>query len=164
MSTDMTLGKLAGEAYGCFEARKRLDGESYVALRDDAPEWLSGLVRAAHGDMLPDDWRYDAIHSALGFLHDTDPDSEDEAWDLSGEFADSNVDVYTGPRLAWLASNLQRAGYCDSAAAEFGADDDASITEQVGLGQYAESSEVFGEVLRGLVERLELLEDEGVEA
>jgi hypothetical protein len=34
----------------------------------------------------------------------------------------------------------------------------------VGLGQYAESSEVFGEVLRGLVERLELLEDEGVEA
>ncbi len=51
-------------------------------------------------------------------------------------------------RLAWLASDSSRAGYCDEAAAEFGQSGD--IVDMIALGQYAEAEEVYGLVLQAL--------------
>ena len=92
----MTIQKTAADAASYFETALRADGANiagdsntvYVRLKDGAPEWVTDLVHDAHGDMLPDDWRYSVIQDALETIADSD-DPED----ASGEFADSQVDV-----------------------------------------------------------------------
>ena len=155
--TETTIATLAQEAYDWFERRQRGDTDDwFYALKDGRPEWVFDLVWAAHddGDFLPDDWRYDCIHSALGHIADNDGDED------ASEFADSQVDVYNGARFAWLASHLQRQFYVDAATEEFGPPDDASVTAQIGMGQYLEATQVFQQVYQTLEERLEQIEDE----
>lgn len=60
-----TVQQLAAEAYGCFETAERQDGETFWRLKDGSPEWVTDLVLNAHGDFLPDDWRYACIGAAL---------------------------------------------------------------------------------------------------
>jgi hypothetical protein len=153
-----SIAQLAQEAYDYFvtDTRPRSD-ETFTKTRDDAPEWVTDLVRSAHGDFLPDDWRYESIRSALGFIADNEVDG-DELDDLASEWSDQNVDTYTGQRLAWLSSNLNRAGYCDDAAAEFGFDSSEGIAQWIGMGQYMESGEVWASVVNTLRERLEELQ------
>ena len=153
----MTLNEKASEAYGWFETAARDNGNSFVRLKDGAPEWVTELVHRAHGDFLPDDWRYSTIRNAVGWIADeSDPDEP-------GEFADSEVDVYTGARLAWFGSNLNRAGYVDEALEEFGArevSDSSELIELIGLGQYFEASEVFRLVVEALRDALEDADDD----
>ncbi len=152
-----TLQDLAREAFEQFERRtiEGRDPESFYALRDGRPEWVFDLVYAAHddGDYLPDDWRYDAIHSALAHIIDDADEDADMDDDEAHEFADGNVDTYNGARFAWLASHLNRQFYCDEAAEEYGEPD--GITDRIALGQYAESREVFEQVVTALRERLD---------
>lgn len=155
-----TISGLAGEAYGYFETRKRgdePDAERFVSLKDERPDWLQELVFEAHGhgDYLPDDWRYQTIRDAIGHIHDSGAESADDLEDSAHEFADQNVDVYTGSRYAWLASNLRRSGYVDEARDEGLIGPDADVAEQIGVGQYEESREVFASVLQSLAERLD---------
>ena len=112
--TETTIQTLAAEAGACFETATRsrvvggsgeLEEDRYVRVKDGSPEWVTELVHAAHDDMLPDDWRYEKIADALEYIAEVD-DPDD-----SGEFADQAVDIYTGARLAWLASHLSRPGY-----------------------------------------------------
>ncbi len=149
---EATVEDLAREAASWFERRSRADGETFVTLKDGRPAWVQEMVYAAHGDFGPDDWRYDCIAAALDQIEETGDED-------SGEFADSQVDVYTGRRLQWLASSLNRVGYCDEAASEFGPPRDGlgkyDIAESIGLGQFAEASEVFGSVAQSLADRLD---------
>jgi hypothetical protein len=150
MNATQSLAEIAQEAYGYFETRHRPDGEAFTATKDDAPEWVNELVHHAHGrDFLPDDWRYRTIRNALGFIADNDAGEEE-----AHEFADQEIDIYTGDRLAWLSSNLNRAGYCDEAAMELGAVD-LGIAERIGLGQYQEAGEVYALVCEALAEEAE---------
>lgn len=161
-STTSTVQELAREARGWFETARRAtgdtatgpreDGEEYVRTKDGRPEWVQELCYEAHGDMLPDDWRYARIADALEAI--ADADDVDAAGD---EYADQAVDVYTGSRLAWLASHLSRPGYCDEAADEL-SEVSGGIIDLVGLGQYQEAREIFGLVLHQLEERLEELD------
>jgi hypothetical protein len=168
MTSTTTLERLAAEAYSYFESFKRETSPDSPQwrLKKERPEWVYDLVYAAHGDgdFMPDDWRYDCIHSALEYLADEDNDPDD-----AHEFADGQVDVYTGARLHWLASNLQRPGYVDEAVGEFGATDSDSgefdVAHAIGLGQYQEASEVFGLVVEALREReAELVDEDGDDA
>lgn len=150
-----TIQDLAREAAGYFETAKREDVDderdaTYVRTRDDAPEWITDLVRAAHddGDILPDDWRYERIRSALDHLAEMDHDPDD----FPGEWADDQVDDYTSDALAWLGSHSVRIGYTDQAREDLG--DFDSITGQIGAGQYIEAREIWYQVVRFLSERL----------
>lgn len=144
---------LAGQAYAALETATRPDGTTFTRTKDDAPEWVEWLVREAHGSFLPDDWRYEAVRSALGWIHDNEPDM-----DAAHEWADSYVDVYTMARLAWLSSHLQRQVYVDEAASEFGHDPEAGIAAAIGLGQYMEAREVFEAVAQALTEQADEIE------
>lgn len=154
MSSTLTISSLAGEAYDWFTRKERGD-ETITVLKEDAPEWLTDLVREAHGDFLPDEWRYKAIRSALGAIHDNEGEDID---DLGSEWADQNVDTYTYARLHWLASHLSRADYCDDAVSEIGINEDAGIVDRIGFGQYVESREIFASVRQSLEDRLDELE------
>lgn len=159
-TTDTGIQALAQEAYDWFERAQRppdstgTEGESFYRLKEGRPEWVYDLVREAHGEFLPDDWRYDCIHSALIAIAD-DGDPEDGLH----EFADGQVDVYNAARVAWLDSSLYRGAYCDEAAQEFGAEGQG-VYEMIGLGQFAEASEVYSLVLQQLEARAEEVEDE----
>lgn len=158
MTTDTTtVQTLAQEAYDAFESFTRdADPETHVyKLKDEARDgWIHDLVREAHGDFFPDDWRYEAIMDAAGFIADCDdPD------DGRSEFADGHVDVYNAARVAWLGSSLWRASYCDEAVAEGLVAADADIYDRIGVGQYVESEEVYGLVLQALEERVEAVEN-----
>jgi|ERR1051326_8938694 hypothetical protein len=152
----MELQEIATEAAEWFETAKRPaivedhDGDGFTRVKDGAPEWVTELVREAHGDMLPDDWRYDCIRAAVDWM--AEGNGEDEA----GEFADSQVDVYTSARIAWLGSHAARPGYCDEAADELGSEGQ-DIIGRIALGQYAEAEEVFHSVMVSLGMRSDAL-------
>lgn len=149
----MTLPLLARGAASWFEWRERQDGEPYTATKHAAPEWIRDLVREAHGEMLPNDWRYEVIHSALLYIAEAGLEDADEL--DAGTFADEQVDTYSGERVAWLASHGLRAGYCDEAREEGLTAQDASIIDVIGAGQYVEALEVFESVRGSLTFRLE---------
>lgn len=164
MSEVLTVQSLAGEAFGWFETALRSDGETrFSRLKDGAPEWVSDLVFEGHGhgELMPDDWRYETICDACEAISECDDDPDD----LAAEFADNAVDTYNGERLAWLASHLSRVSYCDDAAEEFGGGDgETDMMTRIAWGQYAEASEVFGLVVQALRARLEALGDEDGES
>lgn len=148
----LTLQQLASTAAACFTTTQRPDSGDYVALLDGSPDWVSALVREAHGHTLPDDWRYASIESALAWIADGN-DPEDEQY----EWADANVDAYHSGRLAWLASDGSRPNYCDDATSEMGDYAPNGILDRIGLGQHQESCEVFASVLRSLHDRAQTL-------
>jgi hypothetical protein len=76
---------------------------------DGAPEWFTELCHHAHGSMMPDDWRYEFIQDALHALQDG---ADEDGIDLDTLYP------YTADRLDWLASHLDRPGYCDEAAVD----------------------------------------------
>lgn len=159
MTSTTSISTLATEVHEQFETRTRDSGESFVTLKEGAPEWMRDLAMEAHGDFLPEDWRYEAIRAAVAHIGDTDAETEDDLSDESHEFADGNVDVYNADRFRWLASNLNRAGYVDEAVEELG-HSGQGITGDIGYGQYAELQEVFAIVVQSLQARLDELADE----
>lgn len=146
--------EVARRATGDTETGPREDGERYVRTRDGRPEWVQDLAFAAHGEFLPDDWRYATISAALEFISESGDPEED-----SSEFADGAVDIYTGALLTWLSSNLTRVSYCDEAASEFGGEGGPDIVSAIGLGQYYEAAEVYGLVLQFLEARVDEFAD-----
>jgi hypothetical protein len=117
---------------------------------DDAPEWFTGLCHAAHGGMMPDDWRYELIQDALGAIEDG---ADEDRLDLDGLYP------YTADRLDWLASHLDRPGYCDEAAEDMGGPP-GDILAFVAWGMDRELREVFGLVRSKLEEFAEGADDE----
>lgn len=131
----------------------RRDRERDVVLPiSGAPEWFVDLCRTAHADMMPDDWRYEFIQDALTEL------SEADDWDDVEPDVDS-LYPYTADRLKWLASHLDRAGYCDEAMEETGATF-TGTGNLIALGMYWELRQVFGLVREFLTDRAEVIEGE----
>lgn len=139
-----TFHELAEQMSKAFEGGKRDNGDEFRKLKQDSPDWMQAVVRNAHGDMLPDDFRYRFIESAVDHFAEEDSDPDDY-----GEGVDSAVPVYNATRLQWIASNLRRANYVDDAVSEFGMED-FNLFQALGYGLYAEISEVFGQVSQAL--------------
>jgi len=158
---------LAGEMSAQFTTDKRSNGDVYYHLKDGhrgTMDWMNEVCYAGHKDgspgpfssMLPDDYRYEMINDCLDVLSESD--DEDEA----REQLDGKVPVYTGQLTAWLASNVNRPGYCDEAVSE-GLVDGSDIMQTISCGYLRELEEVFSEILRALeaeAERREELQDE----
>lgn len=119
-------------------------------LRDDAPEWVAEVVYAAHGDMMPDDWRYGCIVDCLDAIIDDDGDTD-------AALAGLEPDIYTGALLAWVSSG-GRTGYCDDALERLGVPD--SLAQLLSWGQSYEIEETFDLLAAALEERAAETEDE----
>ena len=96
----------------------RTDGTEYRLLREDCPlhDDLQTIVRDAHNDELPNDWRYSMVYDLChAFLDYSQPDCRpwalDDYQDVIGEIAETRVETGTYALLTWLASNLNRCHF-----------------------------------------------------
>lgn len=166
MTTDTTNERptltAARELADAFVTFKR-DGsdETIYKCKDGTAQWITDAVMAAHGDMMPDDWKYehcshvaDAIVETLEY-NDADLDRLEV-----GEIADDLVDIYTASLTAWLASHLDRVGYVDDADHA----EEADLGDLLRAGQYAELSEIADALAEAIRERAEELEGEDDDA
>jgi hypothetical protein len=174
--TPATVQTLATTARACFETKPdpdrpgetwKRDGVTVYLPKDDRPDWVQELCHHAHGDMLPDDWRYEFIVTALDVIAEADDDADPDA--IREQFQDEcEADIYTHELTSWLGSRADRAGYCDEACEGYGLEGGDTL-QRIGLGQRAEKLEVFALVLEWLEEHAgELndaaeLEDEGAD-
>jgi hypothetical protein len=80
-----------------FETRKRDDGDEFVTLKDETPEWLTDAVREAHAGDLPNDWIYAECRAACEAIDEGTVSDEDDLH----QHADGRVEVYTKDLFAW---------------------------------------------------------------
>ncbi len=64
------ISKKADKFLSYFKMTKRNPNEEIYTLENNAPIELRELVREAHGDFLPDDFRYETICDALSAFAD----------------------------------------------------------------------------------------------
>ena len=113
---------------------------------DDIRDDLQSIVREAHFNELPNDWRYETVDSIATTLSDM-PDSED--WSVenfqeeSHAVADSVTSIYTGDLLQWIGENLRRCSWDDTDIAQPTTD----IVELIKLRQYEEIESMVHAVL-----------------
>lgn len=152
--TYTTIQEAAAALFNAFVSDKRhVTGDKFYKLADGSPEWMTDAVHAAHGDMMPDDWRYQFIlkvASAIADLDDGNPDDDRDIDDLRHEAVDGAVSVYTSDLTAWLASHVERVGYCDEAFSEGLASIGTGAIGLLQAGQYAEIDEVWGQLVAAL--------------
>ena len=135
----------------CLTTETRQDSSTYIAL-NESPKWdsireeLTSIVRAAHFNEMPNDWRFQTVDSIATTLADM-PDSAD--WSVqnfqeeSHEVADSLVDVYTSDLLAWVSENIRRHQWDDEGIAQPTTD----IVELIKLRQFEEIESMVHAVL-----------------
>ena len=131
----------ATEALKWFEHKTRNDGQEFWSIKDGAPDWIQPMAHAAHGDMMPDDWRYEFIVDMLREI-----ENASDLDDITVE-----PDIYNTELTRWLASHLDRIGYCDEAMAEMGDVKDTVTLLQ--WGQIREKEEVLSLLKEFLAER-----------
>jgi len=170
MTTAKTIGarmaELAAEVSREFHRIKR--NESTPGLSDGvwmrksetrtADDWITNLCRAAHGEMFPDDWRYEFIVDALGDISETDDDAEDgdaarDYWnDRLLELFDGRY-IYTAQQTGWLHSRADRCGYVDDWRKECGSD--GETWRDLAGGMWLEYQEVFWPVFEAILAQAE---------
>lgn len=105
----------------------------------------------AHGDMLPDDFRYEMIHDLL-----SDMSRYDDIDDIdSFELCDSNVPIYNNVLLEWLSSDNTRYTYVDDAISDYGYPTDEGLIKAVQMGYFVELEEIYGLIVEWIDENSE---------
>lgn len=150
----MKIQELAKEASEYLTRDTRNDGKAFVKQTDNAPEWFNTLCREAHGDMLPDDYRYEFIEEAL----DAIAECEGPADEIQLE-----ADIYTHYLLKWLASRSDRYSFVDDAVADYGVPEPFDTIKVIAWGQLREKEEVLYSVISSLEARLEEIAEETAE-
>jgi hypothetical protein len=106
MTNTQSIQKLAEQLSAAFETKKRNDDNEFVSLKDGSPEWMTDVVRAAHGDKLPDDTVYAFIEKAADALANASEDAEP-----SDVILEIEPDPYTAGLTAWLHARVDHVYY-----------------------------------------------------
>lgn len=153
MTTESLILRAAEEAAGTLTTGTRDDGTEYVHCIDGTPDWVTDMIHAAHGHMLPDDWRYRMVQRTLYAIIEAGGDLDAAEYPVPP--------IYTHELLGWLSSYGDRPAYVDEAVQENGYPGD--ILEAVRQGWCAEMLEVFDSVRSSIEERAEKLEEQEAE-
>lgn len=134
-----------------FETKKRDNGDSFTALKDSAPDWMTDVCREAHGRMLPDDFVFEVIVESLEAIVDHD-DTQDANDSLEASFRNFEL-------LEWVSSNLSRSEYVNEGVREYGIDADKfDLFNALQVGQLTEKREIFSALLDALEDKLDEIE------
>lgn len=147
----MTIQRLAQRYLEYFEQDSRDNGDRFYKTKADTPPEVISLIKEAHGDMFPDDHKYEYITDALEFISSCDDPEEPEI----------ESDPYYNDLLRWLSSDLNRTEYIDEYVQEFGLPEvgEFQIMNLISLGQWKEKEEVYWSVFKSLQEILNEQED-----
>lgn len=127
------------------------DGKKVISVNPELHE----VIREFHGiDFLPDDFRYKTMMNIVDSLIDYSFElSLEQLSDKRDDYISDLVDVYTGKLTSWLASDLKRLEYCDSAKID-NCSNKATMCDILSMGQYLEIDEVFSNLL-SILEQME---------
>ena len=146
MSDYSYVRDLASKMSAAFVGRTRTnaDVEAFRTLRDDHPQWMTDVCRAGHdhGNILPDDHRYQFIEECVDSLVAAD-DADEARINLEPS-------VHTGDLTRWLASRPNRFGWMDEASKELGPFE--NFEDHIRTAQRLEMEETFDQVLAALRE------------
>ncbi len=131
---EKTVETMATEALKYFVRNTRDNGEAFYILKDDRPEWLYDLTYAAHDGTLPDDFIYNAIHSAISDFADGGTEDDIE------QCVDCATSCYTYELTKWLASSVDRVEYLTEALEQFDCKDGVKALARA---QYLEIHKVY---------------------
>lgn len=106
----MNVKTLATQLGAAFDHRTRDNGDAFVCLKDDSPEWMTTIIRIAHEDKLPDDTVYTLIERCADAIADADNPSE--------AISELEPDSYTHELTAWLNSRVDHVYYLTQALQE----------------------------------------------
>ena len=141
----MTIKTLAQIGVNSFTQKQcdksRMPDEYFYILKDDAPEWLTQLVKEVHGEMFPDDYKYKFVVDALEALADADD------IDTAEEIMREGIEIYTYKLMHWVHSHTDRLAMANEHGKEFEAD---TIEAFLTGGQFNERWDVFSLVLSTL--------------
>jgi hypothetical protein len=146
---ETTVQSLAAELSAALERRTRESGhepglDHYVTLKEGSPAWMTEACHAAHGDMMPDDWRYEFIEDAASALAEAEDPDDAEPFEY----------VYTNQVTGWLHSRVDRYSYVDQAVEDMGGNvDKEGILPLLFRGMYEEQRETLY-LLRSALEEL----------
>jgi hypothetical protein len=136
----------------------RTDGTEYRMLREDCPlhDDFQDIIRAAHEDELPNDWRfgmaYDLCHALLDYSQPSpNPWTLDDYGDVVGEVVELRVDTSTHALLTWLADNVARC-YFDDVDAWVGNADGSDIGDLAKRRQREAVTTMAHVILQGLAD------------
>lgn len=152
MST--TIQQLAAQMRDQFTSNTRDNGETFYHLLDGHPEWMTDVVREAHGNTLPDDTVYEFIRDAVYALAEADDDADTEElreaiYELEPEYRNYHL-------LQWAA---RWSEYIDQAISNFGAQTIGSSSDLFTLLQSAQKCQIE-EIGNAVINALESLADE----
>ena len=148
--------ELAKRIYNLAEQKTRDNKEEFwvIDYYDHADkDKIQDILFKAHDDMLPDDYKYEFIVDALCAICDIDAQEYDTEDDFRDQLLEQvEADICNGSLLKWLASNLQRIGYCDEYLSEFSPSLGEGIMPIIAGGQYLEKTEVYSSIFDSLCE------------
>ena len=127
------------------------NGEEFVSVREEISEnlktVLQEIIRRAHGDMLPDNFKYKMIFEVSSNLRDLDMRDFEEFQ------PEELADVYTHQLTAWLASHTARTEYANESLDMAGPG--APMFDILLTAQGLEYREVFEKLVLGFEDWLE---------
>lgn len=121
-----TVYTLATKLYEALETKERDNGDKFSCLKDGSPKWMTEVIRAVHGEKLPDDTTYSMIEAAASAIADGG-DSDNTAED---SIAELEPDVYTAGLTKWLASRADHVYYLTEALEQFEPKDGFALLAQ----------------------------------
>jgi len=82
---------------------KRDNGSEFVHLKDNAPAWMTEVIRSVHGEKLPDDTTYAFVSKCADAISEHD--------DPNDAITEIEPDIYTQDLTAWLHSRADHVYY-----------------------------------------------------
>ena len=143
---EKTISEFAKELQGMFITDTRDNGEKFIKTIDNRPEWLQELIREAHGDMMPEDYKYQFVSDAIDYIADNGNDEE------LLDYPEIEPDCYTSDLTAWLNSDNRRVYYLTEVLEEMDIKDGF---QALAAAQLQEKREVYNIILEGLKTKLE---------
>jgi hypothetical protein len=151
MTNTQSIQKLAEQLSAAFETNKRNDGNEFVSLKDGSPEWMTDVIRSAHGNKLPDDTTYKFIERAADALADSDEQSD--PYEVIQEI---EADIYTSDLTAWLHARVDHVFYLNEVLEECsGISDGAQLLMAAQKKQIDEVGYALVSALQNAAEQME---------
>lgn len=111
----MDVKTLATQLDAAFDHRTRDNGDAFVCLKDDSPEWMTTIIRTAHGDKLPNDTVYAIIECCADAIASYGVEGKYAAQDAITEI---EPNAYTHELTGWLNARVDHVYYLTQALQE----------------------------------------------